>query len=87
MNNKLTPYDTGLVLEPRTWVDAEEARQLDASELIEENYGKVDFDNDESTTEFTVQILKNDPIPSSGERYTIRITSHSGEPYIVQEEE
>lgn len=73
----LTPYDTGEVLEPHRWRPDREDRA---------DFGKVDFDNDESATEFTIQVVLNDPLPESGERYTIRIINHSGDPYIVQKE-
>ena len=85
MSTHLTPYDTGEVLEPKLWP----VRYSEPGGSAEDraDFGKVDFDNDESATEFTVQIVTNDPIPSTGERYTVRIVNHSGEPYIVQEEE
>lgn len=65
----LTPYDTGEVLEPKTHVTS-------TAGLTSSNrdwFGLVDFDNDESGTEFTVKIVRNDPIPVGGEQYTLMI--------------
>jgi hypothetical protein len=42
----LTPYDTGAVLQPRTWVTA--TAGLTSSN--EDDFGRVDFDNDEGST-------------------------------------
>lgn len=42
--NDQTPYDTGARLEPKVWDIAGD----------DDRYGRVDFDNDESGTEFTV---------------------------------
>ena len=72
----LTPYDTGERLEPEVWPAGE----------FHDHYGKVDFDNEEGATLYTVQIVKNDPVPSTGELYTIRITNLGDEPYIIEQE-
>ena len=45
-NPKLTPYDTGEMLEPKLWVFPGEEDTT--------RYGNVDFDNDEGGTEFTI---------------------------------
>lgn len=60
MTDTLTPYDTGKRAEPKVWPTP--ARQeLAGSEpidraLLEERYGKVDFEDDESKTIATVWI-------------------------------
>lgn len=84
MSKHLTPYDTGEALEPKPWPP----RYSEPSGSAEDraDFGKVDFDNEESATLYTVQIVKNDPVPSTGERYTIRITNLAEEPYIIKQE-
>lgn len=44
-NPNITPYDTGEMLQPIVWHNAERDPM---------RYGKVDFDNDEGATEFTL---------------------------------
>lgn len=66
----LGPYDRGDVLAPYVWTPRN-------ANFREETAGSVDFDNDEGATLLTVQIVRNDPIPESGEEYTIRL---AGEP-------
>jgi len=70
----LTPYDTGDVLEPRTWVTSTAGLTADNKDA----FGKVDFDDDESATRLIVQVVRNDPRSDSGAEYTIRL---AGEPY------
>jgi hypothetical protein len=53
---KLTPYDTGARLQPIPWV-------LGTSGLTRDNaedFGKVDFDDDESSTVATLWIERQD---------------------------
>lgn len=59
MSKKLTPYDTGARAEPKLWPLTED-----------DNYGRVDFDNDESATLASVHL---EPNPSGG--YTLKVTS------------
>lgn len=49
-----TPYDTGERLEPHVWKNI--AGSPAAGPLPHEDYGKVDFDNDEGGTEFTLYV-------------------------------
>lgn len=51
----LTPYDLGTVLEPRVWA----VPQIDT-----DDWGKVDFENDEGGTDATVRITPD----QNGER-------------------
>lgn len=70
MTDKLTPYDTGKRLEPQPWTA--EHRKWD------DDYGKVDFDNEESTTEAIVYIEKSEP------GYTLHASSTGSEPLKVE---
>lgn len=84
MSKYLTPFDTGETLEPKVWPPRYSEPGRSAEDRAD--FGKVDFDNDESATVYTVQIVRNDPIPSTGELYTIRITNLGDEPYIIEQE-
>lgn len=53
----LTPYDTGERLSPIPWVQGEAKRRGTAKP---DDYGKVDFDNDESSTAATLYIEKRE---------------------------
>lgn len=57
----LTPYDTGARLQPRAWVPA----------LNPGNYGKVDFENEESATVLTLHVER------AGDGYKI-VVDHDG---------
>lgn len=81
----LTPYDTGETLEPKLWVAS--SAGLTSSYDNRPDFGKVDFDDEEGCSRFRVQIVRNDPLPATGEEYTIRIVNYTGDPYILQEEE
>ena len=50
--SKPTPYDTGKRLEPRAWQNAHRES--------EDDFGKVDFDNEESATVATLYIERDD---------------------------
>jgi len=50
---ELTPYDTGEVLEPKVWPTRGRS----------DRYGFVDFDDDESATQLTVQATAGDDHP------------------------
>lgn len=49
MSDKLTPYDTGAVLEPRPWGTATDV-----------DYGRVDFDDNEGASVVTVRAVRGD---------------------------
>lgn len=60
MSDTLTPYDTGMRGEPKVW-PTPSRNELAASEpidrtLLEDRFGKVDFEDDESKTIATVWI-------------------------------
>lgn len=70
----LTPYDTGERLEPRPWVSK-------IVGLIGQNrdmFGKVDFDNDESATEFTIYVERKNG------QLVINIEAHTNSPYVIK---
>jgi hypothetical protein len=67
--NKLTPYDTGEILEPKLWLKEEsQFKGITASA----EFGRVDFENDESNTEFTVWFERTD------DGYRMHVITHSG---------
>lgn len=57
---QLTPYDSGEVLEPRVWVDPRTRRAGTGGNRPAEpnDWGKVDFDNDEGATEVVVWVSR-----------------------------
>ncbi|QIG59085.1 hypothetical protein SEA_RUBYRALPH_77 [Microbacterium phage RubyRalph] len=60
MRSDLTPYDTGKRAEPRPWAiptrdQIATAEPIDRG-LLEDRFGKVDFDDDESSTIVTVWV-------------------------------
>lgn len=63
MSDALTPYDTGAVLEPKGWVDADGIAGSELRRPAEaDDYGKVDFDDDEGNTVTTVRIVARDGV-------------------------
>lgn len=50
----LTPYDLGTVLEPKPW---------GPTPGEEDNWGKVDFDNDEGGTDATLRVAPSEVWP------------------------
>lgn len=57
MNYKLTPYDTGERLEPKTWVDEDGIAGEELRRPAEpDDYGRVDFDAEDSSTVATLYI-------------------------------
>jgi len=60
MSDTLTPYDTGKRAEPKVWPTPTRSELTSTPPieraLIEADYGKVDFENDEGTTVATVWI-------------------------------
>lgn len=74
MPQKLNPYDTGWRLEPRPWVkDGTTHPNGLPRQATPDDYGRVDFDNDESNTAFTVWIQKNED-----GSYIMRVDEHQG---------
>jgi hypothetical protein len=69
----LTPYDRGERLEPKPWV-----RPVPLMRWEDEEYGKVDFDNDESATIFIVHFEKE------GEGYVLHVQNLAGDPLRVE---
>lgn len=68
---RLTPYDLGTVLEPRLWVlsDGFRAGTQRMERAVDEDYGKVDFEDDEGTTVFTAQVAVVDGV------HVLRVTA------------
>lgn len=53
----LTPYDTGQRLEPHAWVQGQVATPGGLPRQVEvDDYGRVDFDNDEGATVLTAYV-------------------------------
>lgn len=52
MAEPLTPYDTGEIAEPVIWPSR--------SRSTTEDFGKVDFDDDEGATVVTIQVARDD---------------------------
>jgi hypothetical protein len=50
----LTPYDTGARLEPKPWVKDGYTGDEYIRPVTPDDYGKVDFDNEEGATKLTV---------------------------------
>lgn len=72
---ELTPYDTGERLEPKPWVGPGSKRPHD-------DYGKVDFENDESVTEVTIHVER-----AADGRLDVHIYNHMSDPPRVFVEE
>lgn len=58
MTDQLTPYDTGKRLEPKPWL-GDDPDQEDRP-TFGDDYGKVDFDNEESATCATLWVERNE---------------------------
>ena len=71
---KLTPYDTGERLEPKLWVGS---TQGVGSQNDRDDWGKVDFDNDESSTELTIYV------EDKGGDLVVHIYSQGGREYTI----
>lgn len=72
---RLTPYDRGERLVPLPWVLADPRRPV---EHDEDRYGRVDFDDDTSTTILNVYVSRDE----RGE-HTVHITTMGEEPVPV----
>jgi hypothetical protein len=75
MSNQLTPYDTGERLEPHPYVQRDP--QLTGARSMDD-YGKVDFDNEESCTVFKLHAERD------GEGYTLKVQDLSYTPLTVE---
>lgn len=62
-----TPYDTGAVLEPFPWVHKDGTTGTDRRPCEDDDYGRVDFDNDEGATIVTLRVTRD------GDRYVLEI--------------
>lgn len=67
---ELTPYDTGEVLEPKLWpIGAYQSDHPDGQEGRLDSYGRVDFDDDEGASQFTLRARPGKP----GDRFKVVI--------------
>lgn len=92
MSRTLNPYDTGEVLEPIPWIpmhrrhDGDYAPDGDLA-IDLDDYGKVDFDDEESGTRAVIHVVRNDEYRpdnpgadgSPTEPYTIRIAGEQAD--------
>lgn len=78
MSERLTPYDTGERLEPHVWVKGEMARSGGLPRrVIRDDYGRVDFENEEGSTVLTVLVER------VADGYVLRVDNLS-EPLAVE---
>lgn len=72
MNARLTPYDDGTRLEPHVWVRGDVATPGGLPRRTEEDdYGRVDFDDDEGRTVLTLYVER------TTEGYTLHVENLS----------
>lgn len=67
----LTPYDTGEIAEPKPWCKTRGDVQHAIDYGVPDRIGKVDFENDESATVVTIQVIRG----SEG-KYAVVIEPH-----------
>lgn len=80
MSERLTPYDTGERLEPHVWVKGEVATPGGLPRrVIRDDYGRVDFDNEEGSTILTALVERT----ADGSGYVLRVDNLS-EPLAVE---
>ncbi len=83
---ELAPYDTGARLEPRPWVERVGDSWVTGSERLRDafpdDFGRVDFDDDEAATLATVYVERTEASPS-GIRYVLHVEA---DPDIVNVE-
>jgi len=78
MSERLTPYDTGERLEPHVWVKGEVATPGGLPRrVIRDDYGRVDFENEEGGTVLTVLVER------AADGYVLRVDNLS-EPLAVE---
>ncbi|MBT8162911.1 MULTISPECIES: hypothetical protein [Arthrobacter] len=54
-----TPYDTGARCEPKPWLPTSDVQQLALRNDLPDDFGKVDFDNDEGGTVCVAYVERN----------------------------
>lgn len=80
MNQTLSPYDHGTRLEPNPWVKNGVTGNDEPRPASADDYGRVDFDNEEGATEFTVWAVPTE------DGIMIRVDSMSEAPITVETE-
>jgi hypothetical protein len=78
----LTPYDTGARLEPVPWVNpkARTAGKEEVRPAEEDDWGKVDFENDESATEVIIWVA---PMHQGDDGQIINVERMGEQPLII----
>lgn len=77
----LTPFDTGERAEPKPWITGSNIVRDRATGVGEpDEYGKVDFDDDESRTVATVHVSK-DPVTGS---YVVHVVPHDDDVRVAR---
>lgn len=72
------PYDSGYRLEPRVWVQNGVTGQEDPRPSIPDDYGRVDFEDDEGNAAFTAWIQKTEA------GYILRVDEHQNVELAVE---
>lgn len=80
MNQNPNPYDNGTRLEPKPWVQDGTAGSDDPRPATLDDYGRVDFDNDEGATELTVWATPTE------DGIVLRVDSMSDTPITIETE-
>ena len=70
MPTQMNPYDDGWRLEPRVWVTDGTTGNEEPRPAQADDYGRVDFDNDEGATVFTAWVQKTEA------GYILRVDEH-----------
>lgn len=82
------PYNTGARLEPHAWVDQVAGSWVTGSERLRDafpdDFGRVDFDDDESATYATVYVERSEPAPN-GIRYVLHVEAAPDVVNVVRE--
>lgn len=69
MSRRITPYDTGVVLQPQLWPNA----GRDPRPEVDHDWGKVDFESEEGSTPMTIRVVAS---PRADGSYVIEIDNH-----------
>lgn len=76
MTRPLNPYDTGERLEPKPWVELDlrdwMVTSLDPRPADPDDFGRVDFDDDEGATIAVIHMEKR-TLPDGSEEYVVVI--------------